>query len=69
MRELTGQQERVLKVVEEYIDEWHIPPTRKEISDAMGFSSPNAAQQQLLALEKKGFVHLYLKTTRGIIVL
>jgi len=45
------------------------PPTRKELADTLGFSSPNAAQQHLKALERKGMIQLRTGKSRGIQIL
>jgi len=43
-----------------------MPPTRKEIADAFGFASANAAECHLRALAAKGFIELSPATSRGI---
>ena len=42
------------------------PPTRMEISNFFGFKSPNAAEDHLKALKKKGFIEILSGTSRGI---
>lgn len=55
---LTPQQARVLVYVRRYIAAFGAAPTRKEISQAFSFASPNAAQEHLRALERKGALTL-----------
>lgn len=51
-------QARVLTYVRKYVEEHGQAPTRKEIADALGFSSPNAAQEHLKALDAKGVLSI-----------
>ncbi|MCL4165981.1 UNVERIFIED_CONTAM: hypothetical protein GTU68_030312 [Idotea baltica] len=44
------------------------PPTRVEIADYFGFKSPNAAEDHLKALDKKGHIELISGTSRGIFI-
>ena len=64
--EMTKAQKRVFDFVRRSIDVNGWPPTRGEISEALGFASANAAQEHLLVLEKKGFVELVPGISRGI---
>ncbi|HVF17275.1 MAG TPA: transcriptional repressor LexA [Steroidobacteraceae bacterium] len=43
-----------------------MPPTRAEIAAEMGFKSPNAAEEHLRALQKKGVLDLIPGASRGI---
>ena len=43
-----------------------MPPTRAEIAAALGFKSPNAAEEHLRALERKGVIELLPGASRGI---
>ena len=43
-----------------------MPPTRAEISATFGFRSPNAAEEHLRALERKGAIEISSGTARGI---
>ena len=49
---LSPRQKDVLDLIERSIAERGYPPTRPEISAALGASSPNAAEQHLRALER-----------------
>jgi repressor LexA len=44
------------------------PPTRVEIADNFGFRSPNAAEDHLKALDRKGHIELRSGTSRGIMI-
>ena len=65
-RPLTKRQNQILMFISEHIDNIGFPPTRTEVSEHFGFRSPNAAQSHLLALEKKGVIHIERGRSRGI---
>lgn len=54
--ELSPAQQRVLRFVEEYVARQGVPPTVREVSEALGFASSNAAALHLANLCKKGFL-------------
>ena len=66
MNRLTGRQEQILNYIREYLAETGFPPTRSEISQEMGFKSPNAAEEHLRALARKGAIEMFPGTSRGI---
>lgn len=67
MREdLTPRQNQVLRLIQETIEETGMPPTRAEIASALGFRSPNAAEEHLRALKRKGVIELVPGASRGI---
>ncbi len=66
---LTGRQAQVLALVRERIARDGMPPTRQEICAALGFRSPNAAEDHLRALARKGVIELLPGAARGIRVL
>jgi repressor LexA len=66
MRELTPRQEEILNLIREWIETTGLPPTRAEIAQHFGFSSPNAAEAHLKVLAKKGALDLVPGTSRGI---
>jgi len=66
MRDLTRRQEEIFKLIREWIETTGLPPTRAEIAQRFGFSSPNAAEQHLKALAKKGVLELVRGASRGI---
>jgi repressor LexA len=64
--ELTPRQREILKLIQDAIVETGMPPTRAEIAAEMGFKSPNAAEEHLRALQKKGVLDLIPGASRGI---
>jgi repressor LexA len=63
---LTARQAEVLALIRETILERGIPPTRAEIAQALGFRSPNAAEDHVKALARKGAIELLPGASRGI---
>jgi repressor LexA len=66
MRQLTPRQREILELIQDFIAEYGMPPTRAEIAKALGFKSANAAEQHLRALQKKGVLELLPGASRGI---
>jgi repressor LexA len=66
MKELTPRQAEILQHIRDTIEETGFPPTRMEISRMLGFASPNAAEEHLRALERKGVIEILDGTARGI---
>jgi len=66
MHKLTTRQEQILAYIREYMQETGFPPTRSEIAQEMGFASPNAAEEHLRALARKGAIEMLPGTSRGI---
>ncbi|HYC45936.1 MAG TPA: transcriptional repressor LexA [Burkholderiales bacterium] len=66
MDELTARQAEILKLIEQYTEKSGYPPTRNEICQAMGFRSPNAAEEHLKALARKGVIEMIPGASRGI---
>jgi repressor LexA len=66
MSELTPRQREILKLIQDSLIETGMPPTRAEIAAEMGFKSPNAAEEHLRALQKKGVLDLIPGASRGI---
>lgn len=66
MDELTPRQKQILKMIQDSLIESGMPPTRAEIAAEMGFKSPNAAEEHLRALQKKGVLDLIPGASRGI---
>jgi repressor LexA len=66
MSDLTPRQSEVLDLIRRAIVETGMPPTRAEIARELGFRSPNAAEEHLRALERKGCVQLLSGASRGI---
>ncbi len=66
MRELTPRQRQILEMIQEFISETGMPPTRAEIAGELGFKSANAAEEHLRALQRKGVLELLPGASRGI---
>ncbi|MBR7888543.1 transcriptional repressor LexA [Marinomonas sp. A79] len=66
MIKLTKRQSDVLETIREFINETGFPPTRAEIARRLGFKSPNAAEEHLKALCKKGAIEMLSGASRGI---
>lgn len=66
MSELTPRQAEILELIRTSITERGSPPTRAEIAVAFGFRSPNAAEEHLKALARKGVIELLPGSSRGI---
>ncbi|MFK8052667.1 MAG: transcriptional repressor LexA [Woeseiaceae bacterium] len=66
MNELTPRQSQILELIQDFINETGMPPTRAEIARELGFKSPNAAEEHLRALQRKGVIELIPGTSRGI---
>jgi repressor LexA len=66
MRELTPRQKEILEMIQEFIGETGMPPTRAEIARQLGFKSANAAEEHLRALQRKGVLELLPGASRGI---
>ena len=66
MKALTQRQAEVLELVKQHIKNTGMPPTRAEIAKELGFRSPNAAEEHLKALARKGHIEILAGTSRGI---
>jgi len=66
MTKLTKRQNEILVLIQSHMAETGSPPTRAEIAKTMGFKSPNAAEDHLRALARKGVIELVPGTSRGI---
>lgn len=66
MTDLTPRQAQVLELIQGFMDESGMPPTRAEIARALGFRSANAAEEHLRALQRKGVIELVPGASRGI---
>jgi len=63
---LTARQREILDFIRNNLEVFSVPPTRAEIASAFGFASPNAAEEHLRALVKKGAITLEAGSARGI---
>jgi repressor LexA len=66
MDPLTPRQEQILRLIRERVADSGLPPTRAEICQVMGFRSPNAAEEHLRALARKGAIEMVAGASRGI---
>ena len=66
MENLTSRQAQVLDLLKQYIGDTGYPPTRADIARELGFKSPNAAEEHLKALARKGAIEMIPGTSRGI---
>ncbi len=66
MENLTSRQAQVLDLIKQYIGDTGYPPTRADIARELGFRSPNAAEEHLKALARKGAIEMIPGTSRGI---
>ena len=66
MSDLTPRQMQVLRLIQRFIAHSGMPPTRAEIARELGFRSPNAAEDHLRALARKGVIALVPGASRGI---
>lgn len=64
--DLTERQAEILRFIRAQIDKTGLPPTRAEIAKALKFRSPNAAEEHLRALERKGVIEMLPATSRGL---
>ena len=64
--DLTARQTQVLDFIRQHLEATGMPPTRSEIARAMNFRSPNAAEDHLKALARKGVLELTPGTSRGL---
>ena len=66
MLKLTPRQAEILAFIKQCLDDNGYPPTRAEIAQALGFKSPNAAEEHLKALARKGAIEMTPGASRGI---
>lgn len=63
---LTHRQNEILEFIRRQIEKTGLPPTRADICEAFGFSSPNAAEAHLRTLERKGMIEMTPGASRGL---
>src|SRR5260370_25220926 len=66
MSDLTTRQPQILRRIQNAITESGMPPTRAETARTLGFKSPNAAEEHLRALQRKGVIDLIPGASPGI---
>lgn len=66
---LTKRQQQIFEFILSSIDKFGYPPSIPEIQEEFCFKSPNAVQDHLRALERKGYISRRPHKSRGIAVL
>lgn len=66
MLKLTPRQSEILSFIKRCLEDNGYPPTRAEIAQELGFKSPNAAEEHLKALARKGAIEMTPGASRGI---
>ncbi len=66
MSKLTKRQSEILNFLKSWIEDNGYPPTRAEIAKELGFKSPNAAEDHLKALARKGAIEMIPGASRGL---
>jgi len=66
---LTARQQQILDFIEHVVSTTGFPPSIRQIGEALHISSTNGVRAHLKALEKKGYIHRSLRTSRGIAML
>lgn len=66
MLKLTPRQAEILAFIKQCLEDNGYPPTRAEIAQQLGFKSPNAAEEHLKALARKGAIEMTPGASRGI---
>ena len=66
MENLTVRQREIFDFIKKEIEFNGYPPTRSEIAKVFGFKSPNAAEDHLKALKRKGVLNIVSGASRGI---
>lgn len=66
MTKLTPRQSEILAFIKRCLEDNGYPPTRAEIAQELGFKSPNAAEEHLKALARKGAIEMTPGASRGI---
>jgi SOS-response transcriptional repressor LexA len=65
MRLATPAQKRVYDYYLSYLVINHCQPTMTQAAEDLGFASPNAVQDHIIALEKKGYISREESTRKG----
>ena len=66
MLKLTPRQAEILDFIKRCLEDNGFPPTRAELAQELGFKSPNAAEEHLKALARKGAIEMTPGASRGI---
>lgn len=65
-KELSERQQKMLRVIREYVEEYGYPPTFREIGDAVGISSTSVVSYNLGVLQRKGYLRRDKDVSRGL---
>ena len=63
---LTPRQQQILDWIRGYLETTGMPPTRAEIANGLGFSTPSSAEDHLQALARKGAIEMLPGASRGL---
>jgi repressor LexA len=63
---LTARQQQILDWIRGYMEATGMPPTRADIADGLGFSTPSSAEDHLQALARKGAIEILPGASRGL---
>lgn len=66
LKDLTPRQRQIYQAIAESIEVDGMPPTRAELAKKFRFASPNAVQEHLIAMQRKGVLELVPAISRGI---
>lgn len=66
--EITGPQARTLRAICGIVDQRGLPPTVKELAEALGISHASA-HEQIAQLVRKGYLRKEVGKARGIVVI
>ncbi|MDO1742096.1 hypothetical protein Q2331_26070, partial [Escherichia coli] len=66
MKALTARQNVLFDLIRDHISQAGLPPTHVAIAHRLGFRYPNAAEEHLKALERKGVIEIVSGESRGI---
>ena len=68
-QKLSYKQDQLYQYIKNEIFAHGFPPTRQEMADHFKWSSPNAAHDMLLAIERKGHIRVIRFKSRAIEIL
>ncbi len=68
MQQLTARQQRVLDIINDFIERIGCPPTLREIAEHLGVNGTMGVMKHLKALETKGFLIRQEGSSRGIVL-
>lgn len=66
--DLTTRQKQILEYIRACVEQTHVPPSVREIGEAIGLSSPSSVHVHLRVLEDKGYIARRGSKSRSMIV-